>query len=518
MDTGNGVEPGANDGVTAPAGGSGGASNGAGTTPGTGPVTPTQFTDPRVQALQQAIDQGDLVQAGALRTQVDAVLTPVDRSLYDARLALLLEDDIAMEQNLAAARGLAPGDARVLATAIEVHAWRGMEDTASQEMARALENFEGGLLPPEILRAQGIVDICTERMSRVGLKHLEDARAARPDLPFCDRALSQAHMLVGKSHAGTDRRTALTHALTAAEFDPGDPDVRVFLADMLMMNGEWGAGLQVFEEAIASGDNLGPELANHYQKAGIVALGQGQRDIAIEYFLRARELGMSDGELRTGLQVLIDEAIQHVMSARVAREAGDLVLWEAELVKAGEFQPGLREISHERSEACSDQAMAALVEQDLEAAVVHFQAALTHYSDSLLVRHYLATVHFEMGDFEAAVEQWYEVVDQARLDKASLPEPVHLRLAEALGRCGRMEEGRQVLQAYLDLEPTGEYIDLTRQLLRALPNPPARGDGVVPVDGEPEGTGTESAETDDPQPSDDKPADGEGPDGASGGH
>ena len=88
-----------------------------------------------------------------------------------------------------------------------------MEDTASQEMARALENFKGGLLPPEILRAQGIVDICTERMSRVGLKHLEDARAARPDLPFCDRALSQAHMLVGKSHAGTDRRTALTHAL-----------------------------------------------------------------------------------------------------------------------------------------------------------------------------------------------------------------------------------------------------------------------------------------------------------------
>ena len=458
------------------------------------------FHDPRIEALQHAIDRGDLLQAGTLRTQADAVLTPLDRVLLDARLALLLEDDIVLEQNLAAARGIAPGDARVLATAIEVHAWRGMNATANQELAQALELFKGALLPAELLRAQGIVDICTERMSRVGLKHLEDARAAQPRLPFCDRALGQAHLLVGKSHAGDDRRTALSHAVKAAEIDPGDPDVRVFLADMLMMNGEWGAGLQVFEEAIAAGEDLGPELANHYQKAGIVALHQSHRDLAIEYFLRARELGILDEELRTGLQVLTDEALVHVALARTAREGGNLTLWEDQLAEAATFQPGLHAIAVERSEACTDQAMAALAEQDLEAAVLHFKAALVHDRNSLLARHYLATLHFEMGDFESAVDQWYEVVDLASLEKATLPEPVHIRLAEALGRCKRMEEGRQVLQAYLDLEPTGEYVDLTRQLLRDLPPPPP--------ESQPEDDGSLDAKSNRAQPNDDTAEDG----------
>ena len=58
-------------------------------------------------------------------------------------------------------------------------------------------------------------------------------------------------------------------------------------------------------------------------------------------------------------------------------------------------------------------------------------------------------------------------------ETVELPEPVHLNLAQAqaLG-LGEYAEARITLQAYLDLEPTGRWIEQTRVALSKLPEPP----------------------------------------------
>ena len=132
------------------------------------------------------------------------------------------------------------------------------------------------------------------------------------------RALGQAHLLVGRSFMATDKAEALDHARQSLEWDPLDVDARVFLADALMTAGEWGERLTEYEAVLAAGKDLRAEVSLHYKNAGVVALAQGHRELALSHFLRARALGLDDAGLGTGARVLEDEAASRLEAALAA--------------------------------------------------------------------------------------------------------------------------------------------------------------------------------------------------------
>ena len=66
-----------------------------------------------------------------------------------------------------------------------------------------------------------------------------------------------------------------------------------------MTAGEWGSALAEYERVLAAGKDLRAEVSLHYKNAGVVALAQGHRDLALDHFLCARALGLDDAGLGT---------------------------------------------------------------------------------------------------------------------------------------------------------------------------------------------------------------------------
>ena len=447
------------------------------------PALLARSSDPRVAEAREALGRGDATAAAALVPAAVRVAEEPEASLLTARLALLQDDRPAMERALAEARRAAPGDPSVTAVSAELHAWAGMAETAEAELATASAALQGAEPGPALLRARAVQLLSTQGGARAGLALLERALEVDPELPYVGRALGQAHLLVGRSFMATDKAEALDHARQSLEWDPLDVDARVFLADALMTAGEWGSALTEYEAVLAAGKDLRAEVSLHYKNAGVVALAQGHRELALSHFLRARALGLDDAGLGTGARVLEDEAASR---------------FEAALAAVSEDGPArARELVEEALRLSPDDPRAGLVEASIlvreagelleggsaEGVEERLTRALALDPGAVDARLLLGHVLYARGAFAEAAEQWHLVVDALRLDGVELPEPLHVRLADALVRAERTGEAREVLEAYLVLEPTGRWVDTTRQLLEALgpadPVPPeeSAGDG-----------------------------------------
>lgn len=438
-----------------------------------GPVEPLvtlseRSQDPRVQSLRQALADGwDEVAAELYADLKDLPDLGVESQLLGARLAALLGDEVESSRLLEQAKLLEPKDARVWATAAELAMQAGREDTALQVWKQGRKVCGPS---PEILRAEGVLAIFQTgmRQGRRGVVLLEKAVELDPGLPFVNWPLSEAHRLLAQEVAGTKPELAIEHCEKAVELTADNMEAREFLGELYMGAGRWGEGIQLFEGLLAEGRPLGPKVALFSKQAGVVALRKGRRDLALQYFDRARELGLNDEELATGAIVLREEGKKHLKAARAALSAKDMETAWAELELANRYWPNAVQVGEVCSEGYLRQGLAAFSEDRLEDALAEFEKALEWDGESIMARHLLGNTYMELGDYGQAAKAWHLVVDKARLGGLQLPDPVHLSLARALALDDKEGEARQVLNDYLEFEPRGVYETQTRKLLAVI--------------------------------------------------
>jgi tetratricopeptide (TPR) repeat protein len=384
----------------------------------------TRSGDPDLEKLRAHIDHGRLEQARGLQAALDRA--GGEAPLLSARISALAGRNVEAIRLIEAARKERPADPDVYATAAEVYAAAGKLDAGWDEVKQGQAACGEAA---ELSRARGVLWISRQGGGRKGLELLEAARRADPGLPFVERALSQAHLLVGKQDAAAKKPAeALVHARAAVSLDPEDVDARRFLSESLAAIGDFEGALAELERLVARGEPLGSELALTHKKAGIAALLERKRELALGHFAAARKLGLSDTELSTGARLLEEEAGARVEKGIAAYQAGDL-----------------------------------------EAAKASFRVALDLDPDRIQAKNSLAVVLFKEKDFAGAAELWRAVIGTARKEGLALPEPVHLNLAKAQVLCGDPEGARTTLEEYLAREPQGEWAAQTREALLALP-------------------------------------------------
>jgi tetratricopeptide (TPR) repeat protein len=373
--------------------------------------------------LRQALDHGRRDEARALLEQ--NLAPEPEASLLKARAAALEGRNTEAMRAIEDARGIAPTDPTVFATAAEFYAATGSTDTAVREILRG-EQVCGA--SPEFLRARGILAISQTGRAQKGLELLEQARAADPEIPFIDRALGQAHLLVAKEHdKAKDVSGAVEHARASLEFDPDDVDARRLLAEVLTQSGDLKGAIAVLQSLFDAGEPIEAELALTLKNAGMLAILHGEREEALTDFAAARKHGLTASELGWAATQLSNEA-----------------------------------------KASLDRGVDAYEKQDLEGAERDFRRALELDPDLIQARNHLAVVMFKKRDFCEAARLWRTVITSARSEKIDLPEPVHLNLAKAEVQCGDRASAELVLEEYLDRQPNGEWVAPTREMLDAL--------------------------------------------------
>jgi len=392
----------------------------------TGRDTPVEIRVQRVEGeavagLRQALEFGDLQDIEARFDEVLPTLG-VEGALLSARLWTMKGNDVEASTRIEFARAEAPDDPRVYATAAELNAASGRIETARDELRRGVDVCG---MCPELLRAQGIIELCRQGGAARGLDLIDWALEHDPDLPFVDRPRGQGHLLLAKAALSQGRkRAALQEARLALSFDPEDADTKLFLVDALAANGDFPNAVLVLEELNAMGADRRSELALMYKRAGLAELVLGHRDAALEYFVKARAAGLEDDELGSAAEMLRAEA-------EIAMEAGVAAFEKRHLVEARE----------------------------------QFERAL-HLDDSLLVVHsQLAVVLFNQREFLPAAIHWRRVLDESIQNDIELPDPIHIFLSKALFGAGEKDAARSVLTAYLEREPEGRWADDTRALV-----------------------------------------------------
>ncbi|MEZ6005173.1 MAG: tetratricopeptide repeat protein [Planctomycetota bacterium] len=281
--------------------------------------------------------------------------------------------------------------------------------------------------------------------------------------------LSEAERLYAQELAGADEtKAALEHAREAVALSPDNLEAQELLGDLCMLDARWGEGIEIFESLLAQGRPMETKLAPFCKHAGVVALAQDKKDLALRYFRRAHELGLSESELSSGADVLKSAAGKEARAAIAATDEGDWVTAETHLIAAAELWPDLEDVHLAGRELYLKRGQVALDNRDWPAARAAFEASLGWDDEFLVARHLVGLVSMQQGDYSAAASAWHRLVDQAREERIALPDPVHLDLARALELGGKPDEARAVLQNYLDFEPGGPYVDLTRAALADL--------------------------------------------------
>ncbi|HVS09810.1 MAG TPA: tetratricopeptide repeat protein [Planctomycetota bacterium] len=390
----------------------------------------------QVREAARALERGDLAAANrlilALPGEPEAVR--LERTLLRARLLALEGDGVAAVREIEAARAAWPDQAQVYATAAELHSMAGRVKSAEDEIRRGLE-VAGPM--PELTRARGVLALGRAGGARAGLEHLLAARKEDPELDFCDRPLAQAHLLLGNAAlAATSPLEAMAHARAGLLSDPVEPELRALLGDAQAASGELDAAIATYEELFAEGRAVRPALESLLLKGATAALVDGDRPLALQRWLRARELGVSDEDLGFGATALRDEAQREI-----------------------------------------EQGTAAYAQDDLERAGEAFRRALVLEPGSLAGRNHLAVVLFRRGEFDAAAHEWRWLLETSRARSVELPEPVHLNLARALRNAGRLSDAREPLEDYLRREPEGEWAAETLEMLARLPAAPTADGG-----------------------------------------
>ncbi len=379
---------------------------------------------PEARALRVSLDLGDYERAKELLEAHRGELG-VEALLLEARLAALSGEDLEVLRLVEEARASAPADPRVYATAAELSAAAGRLETARSELERGVE---AAGLTPELLRAQGVLELCRQGGASRGLALIERACQYDPELPFSSRARAQAHLLLAKSALSESRpRSALEQVKRSLELDAMDVDARLFLVDALAANHDFVNAAAVLVQLGEEGHGRQSELALMYKRAAMGELLERRRDQALEYFRLAREAGLAREELGSGAQLLADAAMEAMLEGTRAFEAGDL-----------------------------------------ETARLRFEHALRLDGELIVVHNYLAVVLFQQEEFLPAATHWREVLDTAIAEDLKLPEPVHIFLAKALFAAEEKTAAREVLEAYLAREPEGEWRSQTEALLSEL--------------------------------------------------
>ncbi len=287
--------------------------------------------DPRLVELRRALGEGRVDQARALHEQL-APAGGVEILLLGARLAALEGDEARASQRVEEARALAPHDARVFATAAEIHVAGGRMETADTEIQRGLA--AAGACA-ELERARGVWLICTPGGAEKGLALLETALAHDPKLPFLSRPLGQACLLVAKERAREgDVLGAREEAERSLEHDPDDVDARRFLAETLAVLLDYGRAIALYESLLEDGVPVEIEAAQAYKNGAIAAMAMEEREQTVLLFLRARQLGMDDEALGSGVGILRDEARAEAAAALAAEEADEPAERDEHLVQA----------------------------------------------------------------------------------------------------------------------------------------------------------------------------------------
>jgi tetratricopeptide (TPR) repeat protein len=377
---------------------------------------------PALERAREALERGA---AAAATAALLALGDDLEVELLRARLAALEADGIGAVRRIEAARAVHPDQAEVYATAAEIHAAAGRLASAEQEVREGLVRCGPA---PALSRARGVLALARTGGARSGLEHLLDARALDPALPFLEPALLQAHLLLGRAAlAESLALDALGHARAALLLEPADVEARTLLADAQSAAGELDAALETFEGLLADGAAVRDTLALLCQRAATAALVEGRRELALERYLRARELGLAEADLGFGASLLIEAA-------------------------EGELERGV----------------AALESGDHVAAGAHLERALRLDPQSLPARNHLAVVHFLERRYAQAAAQWRELLERARAQDIELPEPVELNLAKALALDGHPAEARALLEAWLAHASEGSAADSARALLAEL--------------------------------------------------
>jgi len=383
---------------------------------------PRQVSTELVQ-LRRAIEFGDIERARTLLAAADSAGT--EGPLLRARLSNLEGRGVEAMRVLEGAKAARPTDPDVYATAAEIYVARDAFDTAWSEITSGTKACGAA---PELDRARGIAWVSRENGADRGLAALLAARTLDPDLPFVDRALGQAHLLVAKGFVKADKLPeALASARASLVHDPEDVDARRFLGDCLAASGEYDEALLGLRALIAEGRPLESELALLEKRAGFARLLAGDKAGAIDHFLSARAAGLSDEELSSAGEILFE-------AARARTEAG----------------------------------VAAFEMDELERAEAEFRAALDLWPDEIAARNHLGLVRFRRDDPAEAARLWRGVLELAARERLELPEPVHVNLAQAELRRGESAAARKVLADYLLATPEGEWVGVTRALLTQI--------------------------------------------------
>ncbi|MCE9593518.1 MAG: hypothetical protein K8S98_04930 [Planctomycetes bacterium] len=349
----------------------------------------------------------------------------VEGELLRARLAASRGDDISALRTLEAAKVAHPRDARVLATAAELHAAAGRTGSAEDEIRAGLALDSQS---PDLRRARGVLLISKAGGAEAGLDHLLAARAADPQLPFTRRALSEAHRLVATlALSKQDAASALQHVSAALIELPDDADLKLLGADAHMVSKHFEQALSIYEDLYKQGRDVGATLAQSCKTAATAALLEKNRPLAIERFLRARELGLGPDALGFGATALADECKTHIDLGWKAYDARDFA--------------GARDA---------------------------FALALRYDPTSLDARRDLGMTLFSLGDAQGASDQWRLVLDTARAKNFELAEPVYLDLARALYQLHKTDEVREVLERELTRKPDGPGSTEAREMLQRL--------------------------------------------------
>lgn len=389
------------------------------------PELPAQLPrsdDPRLAGVARAIEEGELEAAnGALL----GLPQGLDRELLTARLYAAEGDAISAVRTIEAARERWPDQGRVYGTAAEIHAASGRTESAEAEIREGLA-VAGPV--PALARARGVLALIREGGAALGLEHLLDARERDPGIWFTERPLFEAHLLLGNAAMGAEEPLeALGHARAALAAAPDEPEARQLEADALAAMGEFEPAISIYEALCEERPQLASTLALLCQRGATAALLKKERDVAIERYLRARDLGLSDEELGFGAAVLQEEAKRAI-----------------------------------------ERGLDAYDTRELEAARGAFERATRLDPNQIEAFNHLGVVHFRLGDPGAAAVQWRTVLELARTRGIDLPEPVHLNLARALYQADRKAEVRPLLEDWLRRHPDGEWETATREMLARL--------------------------------------------------
>lgn len=371
--------------------------------------------------LRRAIEFGDLEYARTL-LELHSEELGVEAELLRARLLTAEGADLDAQRAIERARRAAPRDVRVPGTASEMHSAHARTESALEELRRAHEL--GGAMP-EVHRAQGVQLLSQSGRAAEGLKQLELAREADPSLPFLDRAMAQAHLLLAKEHLGSNRpRQALRAVERSLHHDPNEFEAKRLLSDVLLAEKRILDALVVLEELHGEGRPVVGELATMEKRAALIKLVQGERDAALDLFCRARKHGLGDAELGSGAQILAEAAMHEVALGIKAYGEGELVAARARFERAVELDPEL-----------------------------------------LAAQNHLGVVCFRLGDHEGAKRHWGKVWEVAVSEDLELPEPVEVNLARAMLRLGEFDQAEELLMKALEDSPHGPHADSAREFL-----------------------------------------------------